>query len=354
MAGGAHLEPNLVDSNDSANTVLRLRHPSGLTLDVMPYGATLLSCKVPLTDGTLREVMLGHPHTEQYRQHNSYMGAAVGRYANRIANAHYSVDGLPTSLSPSSPSTHCLHGGPDGFHRRVWQVSAKTNIRLALSLCSPDGDQGFPGTLQVSLTIQLGEKSIDLDYCATTTKACPVSLTHHPYFNLDAVHGDVRQHSLQIHAAHYLPTDVEHIPLGHFETVAGTPFDFRRAKKIGSDWMTDPQQQLVGGFDHAFLLGSPFSSAAGPAATLSSTDGRLQLHIFTTLPALQLYSGQYLAGLPGRVGRDECIYHAYDGVAIEPEFLPDHPNHPEWQQPSCWLLPETTYRQRIAYAFDAT
>lgn len=318
---------------------------------MMRFGATWLSCRVPLRDGTLREVILGHPTPQSYCHHTAYMGAVVGRFANRIANASFTRDGQTWRLAHDSSSPHNLHGGPDGFHRRCWRLENETETQLRLVLLSSDGDQGYLGDLRVSLTVTLtGPRKILLQYEATLTHACPVSLTHHPYFNLDQTHGTARQHSLQIAAGSYLPVDAELIPIGHLQSVAGTTFDFRVEKTIARDWMQDHQQQLVGGYDHAFLLDKSAVGGAQPAATLSSTDARLRLRIFTTLPAIQFYGGQFLAGVAGRESRP---YESSAGVALEPQFLPDSPNHPEWPQPSCWIGPEDTYRHSICYDFEA-
>jgi aldose 1-epimerase len=177
---------------------------------------------------------------------------------------------------------------------------------------------------------------------------CPVGLTNHAYFNLDATHGDVRQHRLRIVAHDYVPVDSELIPLGGPVPVGGTSLDFREAKPITQHWLADEQQRAGGGYDHAFLLDAACAQAQSPAAVLSAADASLRLEISTSLPALQFYAGQLLAGTPSRNG---VPYAACAGIALEPEFLPDSPNHPEWPQPSCWLQPGQRYRHTIRWRF---
>jgi aldose 1-epimerase len=331
--------------------VISLKHPSGLVLDLMDVGATWLSCRVPMADGQTREVILGCPHATDYTAQTARMGAMTGRVANRIANARYTRDGITTLLSTDAPP-HQLHGGPVGFDQRRWTIVNQSSTHARLQLISADGDQGFPGELTVTLDVTLSQgRKITLEILATTTRETPVSISQHAYFNLDRHHHDVRQHRLQINAAHYLPVDSELIPLGALVAVdesAHRAFDFRVPKTIAADWMCNPQQQIARGYDHAYLLAAHDGSVCQPAATLVAADGQLSMLIATTMPALQLYTGQYLAGI---TGRDGSTYSACNGVALEPSYLPDSPNHPEWPQPSCWLSPMQLYRHRIEYDF---
>jgi aldose 1-epimerase len=178
-----------------------------------------------------------------------------------------------------------------------------------------------------------------MEAVARVTARSPVCLTNHAYFNLDGVVGDVRRHRLRLASGRYLPVDDELIPLGMLLDVHDTGFDFREPKTLQADWLRDPQQRHGGGYDHAFLLDAACRDLRAPAAVLASADGALAMEIRTTLPALQLYAGQFLAGLP------------FAGVALEPQFLPDSPNHPEWPQPTCWVGPGDVYRHTISYAF---
>jgi len=333
--------------------VISLKHPSGLALDLMDIGATWLSCRVPLPHGKTRDVILGCPSAADYGKQNAYMGAMTGRVANRIANARYTRNGVTTLLHTNTPP-HQLHGGSMGFDKRRWTILNQTSTAARLQLISADGDQGFPGELNVTVDMALSApRRISLTISATSRRETPVSISQHAYFNLDNYHHDVRQHQLQINAAHYLPVDHGLIPLGSLAAVDDLgstrhAFDYRAPKVIGTDWMRDPQQQIARGYDHAFLLAPNDGKMCQQAATLTAADGQLSMTIATTMPALQLYTGHYLAGI---IGRDGFPYSAYAGVALEPSFLPDSPNHPEWPQPSCWLAPKQLYRHRIVYDF---
>lgn len=334
-------------------TLSELRHPDGLALTLMDVGATWLSCRVPLADGTPREVLLGCPRPEDYAHQTAYLGATIGRYANRIGGARITRGGRSWSLA-SSPagSPHQLHGGPDGFDKRRWEVASRSATEASFALVSPPGDQGYPGRLEARATYRIaGPREVEIDLEARVDAPCPVGLTNHAYFNLDAQHADVRAHRLRIAAGRYVPVDAALIPLGALAEVAGTSFDFREAKTLAQDWLADDQQRAGAGYDHGFLLDPACAGMRAPAAVLEAADGSLRMSVYTTLPALQFYGGQYLAGI---AGRDGAPYPACAGVALEPEFLPDSPNHPEWPQPDCWLQPGQVFRHRIRYAFEAT
>ena len=338
-----------------APQVVSLVHPSGLSLDLMDLGATWLSCRVPLDDGSCREVILGCAMPADYRHQHAYLGAMIGRYANRIANASLSRNGRHFRLHTEAGAQHQLHGGPNGFDRRMWSVVGKSPTYVNLRLVSGDGDQGFPGRVDVELSVSLsGPIQITVDISATTTEACPVCITHHPYFNLDANHTDVRAHRLQVAADRFLPVDQMKIPLGELVAVDaqefGAAFDFRVAKPFSQHWLQDSQQKITDGYDHAFLLNEVTKDAQSRAALLYSEDGRLSMSLSTSLPALHVYAGQ---GLEGIISRDGSRYAACAGVALEPEFLPDSPSHPEWPQRSCWLQAGATYQHVIRYDFEA-
>lgn len=336
---------------DAPLRVLELTGPDGLTLRLMNHGAIWLSCQVPLGDGSRREVLLGAPTPQAQRHGRAYMGATVGRYANRIARATLQRDGHVIALTPNPGSPHQLHGGPDGFDKRNWAIVSEQPDAVTFSLHSPAGDQGFPGTLRVQVSYRLNEPGcIEMETVAEVDAPCPVALTNHAYFNLDAAHADARTQRLRVAAAQVMPVDAELIPFGPPVDVAGSSFDFRRAQVIGSRWLADEQQRIAGGYDHAYLLDAACADADEAAAVLQSSDGRLQLSVSTSLPALQVYTGQFLVG---EIGRDGLPYPACAGVALEPGYLPDSPNHSEWPQPSCWLMPGQISRHRVVYRFEA-
>lgn len=331
--------------------VITLRNTHGMTVSVMDWGATLLSCQVLMKDGSVRETLLGCPSPADYPHQQAYLGASVGRYANRIANSRISLGDEIIHLSASQPP-HQLHGGIEGFDKRRWSLMSHNEHEAIYHLTSPEGDQGFPGTLQVTAQFVLKEDNrISIKYHATVDKPCPVSLTNHAYFNLDSQHHDVRQHRLQIFANDYLPVDSQGIPTGEgkLKPVDGTSFDFRNAKTIARDFLQDADQQAVKGYDHSFLLQTK-GNLERAAAKVWSADNLLQMTVYTTAPALQFYSGNYLEGTKAR---DKTHYRAYDGLALESEYLPDSPNHPEWPQPDCWLLPGEEYVSITEYQFQS-
>lgn len=322
---------------------------SGIRLALMDWGATWLSCRVPVA-GATREVLLGCSRIEDYFVQKAFLGATVGRYANRIGGAEFSDGSRLFHLMPNEGRNQ-LHGGPEGFWNRRWQIAECSGEHVVMSLVSPDGDQGFPGALRVSVCVRVqGASAVSIDYEASVDAPCPVNFTNHAYFNLDGVVSDIRRHRLQINAGHYLPVGPELIPTGDLALVEGTGFDFRREKPIGQDFLCDDQQQITRGYDHAYLLDPECPMLTRAAATLVAGDGALAMDVFTTKPALQFYSGNYLDGVPARDGGSHA---ACQGVALETQFLPDSPHHPEWPQPSCWLQPGETYRHKTVLSFRA-
>ncbi|MFC0229507.1 galactose-1-epimerase [Serratia aquatilis] len=325
-----------------------LRNTGGMAITLMDWGATWLSAILPLSSGENRELLLGCRTPADYLNQGAYLGATVGRYANRIAHASLTVDGKRHPLV-ANQGEHQLHGGPGGFHARRWQIMAQDEQRVVYQLHSADGDQGFPGNLDVTVTYLLThDNRLEISYQAQTDRACPVNLTNHAYFNLDGTGNDARQQRLQLFADHYLPVDSEGIPCADLTAVAGSGMDFCQPKSIEQDLLRDSDQQRVYGYDHAYLLHSACNELAAPAAHLWSADGQVELTVFTTAPALQFYSGNYLKGTPSRNGG---TYENYQGVALESEFLPDSPNHPEWPQPDCWLQPGQRYQSATHYQF---
>ncbi|ATF93611.1 Aldose 1-epimerase [Cedecea neteri] len=324
-----------------------LRNGAGMVVTLMDWGATLLSCRVQVKGGSVRETLLGCASPEHYLQQSAFMGATVGRYANRIAGGKLTVGGETLQLDVNQGENQ-LHGGPEGFDKRRWRIAVQNEQEVIYELDSCDGDQGFPGKLHATARYALTEDNrISIELRATVDKPCPVNLTNHAYFNLDNAQNDVRQHKLQLLADSYLPVDVDGLPAGGLKKVDGTSFDFREPKPIGQDFLSDADQQATKGYDHAFLLQAK-GDISNPAASVWSTDGELEMKVFTTASALQCYSGNYLAGTPARDGQS---YSDWNGVALESGFLPDSPNHPEWPQPDCWLEPGETYLSITEYQF---
>ncbi|WP_275553964.1 galactose-1-epimerase [Mixta sp. Marseille-Q2659] len=323
-----------------------LRNGNGMVATFMDWGATWLSARVPMKDGSVREALLGCATPSDYLNQTAYLGATVGRYANRIANARLNEAGI-TLLA--NQGAHQLHGGPEGFDKRRWQIVNQSENSVRYRIDSPDGDQGYPGNLVAQVEYRLDDNNcLTISWEAQVDRPCPVNLTNHAYFNLDAHHGDARQHTLQLSADSYLPVSSEGIPRAPLQPVENGGFDFRQPKSIGRDFLQDEDQRLVQGYDHAFLLNP--REAQQPAAQLWSADSKLKLTVHTSASALQFYSGNYLEGTPAR---DQGSYNAFQGIALESEFLPDSPNHPEWPQPDCWLQPGETYYSVTRYTLTA-
>jgi aldose 1-epimerase len=317
----------------------------------MDWGATWLSCRVPLplsdSPGAQREVLLGHAQPLDHLSEPGYLGSVVGRFANRIANAHFSHGGKNHRLL-ANEGAHQLHGGPGGFNTRRWQAQQLSAQALVLRLHSPAGDQGFPGALDCEVRYHLPARhTVQLDFCSRTSATTPVSLTSHAYFNLDGAGTSVMAQQLQLHGSRYLPIDTHHIPQGEWADVADSRFDFRQARRLDSfDGV---------GYDQCWVLDPSFAADVGgradtssPAAELRSADGQLALRVHTDYPGLQLYTGQHLSGSRDRLGQR---YEPQSGLALEAQYLPDSPNHPEWPGPSCFVEPGQVQRHFIRFEF---
>lgn len=329
--------------------LITLRNAHGVVVTLMDWGATLLSARIPMIDGSVREALLGCASPEQYTEQAAFLGASVGRYANRIANSRFTLDGQTIEVTPSQ-GEHQLHGGPQGFDKRRWVIASQNPTEAVFTLTSPDGDQGFPGELQATATYRLTDDNrISIEYRAKVDKACPVNMTNHVYFNLDGEQSDVRNHTLQLLADTYLPVDESGIPYDGLKEVTHTSFDFRQPKTVAQDFLSDDDQKKVNGYDHAFLLQAQ-GDASKVAAYVWSEDKKLQMAVYTSAPAIQFYSGNFL---DGTLSRSPQPYAAWQGLALESEFLPDSPNHPEWPQPDCVLLPGEEYVSLTEYQFTA-
>tara|TARA_R110001583_G_scaffold6499_9_gene32939 strand:- start:38692 stop:39768 length:1077 start_codon:yes stop_codon:yes gene_type:complete len=327
--------------------LVKLHNKNGLSVIFMDIGATWLSCIVPIADQQ-REVLLGVSTMADFKKQTTYLGATVGRYANRIAGGRFNINDQTYQLT-TNQAGNTLHGGVDGFDKRRWEITEQTQYYVRFFLVSEDGDQGFPGQLQVSVCYQLtDDNQVMISYHAITDKPTPINLTNHAYFNLAGAESgtDCRNHTLQIDADHYLPTNEVGIPLDGPTSVEKNSFDFRQPKVITSDFLTETQQQLAKGYDHAFVLNKPCQQGAC-AALLSSADKYLALEVLTDKPGMQLYTGNWLAGTPNRSGGE---YQDYAGIALEAEFLPDAINHPEWQ-PSAILQAGQEYHYQTTYRF---
>ena len=335
--------------------VVTLKNSRGMEVRAMTYGAIIMSIKVPDRAGKIADVVLGFDSPEQYWHEPTppYFGAVVGRYGNRIAKGRFTLDGKTYTLAINNPP-NSLHGGNKGFDKHVWDVTTREGADGAsaiFSRTSPDGEEGFPGTLQARVTYTLTEKNeLIVAYHATTDKATPVNLTQHSYFNLAGEgSGTILDHVLTIDADRYTPIDPTSIPTGELAPVQGTPFDFRTPTAIGAR-IGDPNQQLKNGsgYDHNWVLNRKGSGLQHAVTVTDPKSGRT-LDISTTEPGVQFYTGNFLDGtIKGKGGH---VYAYRSALCLETQHFPDSPNHPSF--PSTILRPGNAYDTRTVFTFSA-
>ncbi len=325
---------------------------AGIEVGILTYGGIVDRIEVPDAAGERANVVLGYRDLAGYARGNKpYLGALVGRYANRVARGRFELDGKAYSLAINdAPNT--LHGGARGFDKVVWSVESATPTELRLHYISPDGEDGYPGMLDVRVTYALdGPDGLRITYGATTDAPTVVNLTNHSYFNLageDAA--DILGHVLQIDAARYTPVDATFIPTGELAPVDGTPLDFRRPLPIGERIRQSHPQILIGrGYDHNWVLDAPAGGARGRAATVFDPIGGRQLEVSTTEPGLQFYSGNFLDGT--EVGAGGKIYRQSAGFALETQHFPDAPNQPSF--PTTVLRPGEVFHSETMFRFSA-
>ncbi|MFG1669883.1 aldose epimerase family protein [Streptomyces sp. Y7] len=325
----------------------------GTRMKVLSYGGVVQSLEIPDRRGHYANVSLGFDNLEDYVAKSPYFGALIGRYGNRIGKGRFTLDGKAYQVNVND-GENSLHGGAKGFDKRVWDVEpfAKgSDVGLHLYYTSVDGEMGYPGTLKVKVTYTLTKYGDwRIDYAATTDKATVVNLTSHVYWNLAGEgSGTIENHELKIDASRYTPVDSGLIPTGELAPVAGTPFDFRRSKRIGEDLREAHQQLLYGkGIDHNWALDKGISPRPEWIATLKDPSSGRTLRMATTEPGLQFYSGNFLDGtLVGTGGR---TYRQGDALCLETQHFPDSPNKPAF--PSTVLRPGQTYRSTTLHSFS--
>jgi aldose 1-epimerase len=318
-----------------------------LRVRITDFGGRMVSIEAPDRDGHRDHILLGFDDVAAYSAYGGSFGCLLGRYANRIAGAAFTLDGQTYPLSKNNGDA-TLHGGATGFNRVSWTVVSAEDRTLVLTLVSPDGDQGFPGQVTVQATYRLDADSLSLAFEAQTTRPTVINLSAHPYFNLAGTgSGDVLGHEVTIAADAFLPTDEAQIPTGEIRPVAGTPFDFRQPALLGAR-IRQPDPQLFHGlgYDHCFVLGA---DASAPAIKVRDPASGRVLEIHTDQPGIQVYTGNKLSGT--FAGHGGVVYRQSAGLALEPQEFPDAPHHPNF--PSTSLRPGEVYRRSIRYRFTA-
>jgi aldose 1-epimerase len=329
-----------------------LRNASGMEVSVTNYGGIITALQVPDRNGKLDDITLGYDSIEGYLKSSPYFGATIGRYGNRIGKAQFKLDGKTYKL-PANDGPNTLHGGLKGFDKVVWQAEPfeRPGERgIVFSYVSPDGEEGFPGTLTTRVTYTLTDKNeLAFDYHATADKTTVVNLTQHAYFNLagDGA-GDVLGHELTIPADRFTPVDATLIPTGELASVEGTPFDFRTQTVIGARINSDDEQVKRGkGYDHNFVLNRSGDGLVLAARVEEPKSGRV-MEVHTTEPGVQFYSGNFLDG--SITGKGGHVYNLRNGFCLETQHFPDSPNQPKF--PSTTLQPGQEYKSRTVYTFS--
>jgi aldose 1-epimerase len=352
-AKGIDKEPFGQLADGTAIDRYRLTNANGMEVEFITYGGTVTAIRTPDRNGKLANVVLGFAKLEDYEAKNPYFGSIVGRYANRIANARFDLEGVTYQLVANN-GPNALHGGEVGFDKRVWtakETASPDGLAVVLSYRSLDGEEGYPGNLDVQVTYTLTDADeFRIDYQATTDKPTVVNLTSHSYFNLAGEgSGSIEGHELMLNASAYTPVDATLIPTGTLDKVAGTPFDFTQPTLLGAR-LRDGHEQLVRGqgYDHNFVLDKPAPGAMSLAARVHEpTSGRM-MEIYTTEPGIQLYTGNFLDGtLLGPAGK---TYRQGDGFCLETQHFPDSPNKPSF--PSTLLKPGETFRSTTMHRFS--
>lgn len=336
MTDGAEVERFIVEND------------AGMVIEATSYGATLTSCRLPDHAGQVAEVTLGFETLKAYVGDHPFFGATIGRFANRISNARFALDGKEYTLTKNH-GAHQLHGGSRGFNRVLWEAEAFGNPEeagIVFSRRSPNGEEGYPGNLDVRVTFTLTEAGeLSFDYEAVTDQPTIVNLTNHSYWNLAGEKsGSVFDHEVQLDCDFFLPTDDESIPTGEVAPVEGTPMDFRTSKKVGRDWeQVRAGADGVFGYDHCFVVRGEGLRHLG--TVVDPATGRA-MDIETTQPGVQFYTGNLLEN---RIGRGQRRLSAHDALCLETQGFPDAPNKPQF--PSAVLRPGQTYRHKTVHRF---
>lgn len=353
---GLNPEKFKAEFKGDSTTLYTLVNANGAEACITNFGGRLVSMMVPDKNGNFQDVVLGFDSIQAYFPENnlSDFGASIGRYANRINQGKFVIDGDTIQL-PQNNFGHCLHGGGEmgdlGWQYRVYGAEQVNDSTLKLTMVSPDGDNQFPGTLTATVTYTLlGDNSLDIKYTATTDKPTIVNLTNHSYFNLsgDPTH-PVTDNELRVIASGYTPVDSTYMTTGEIASVEGTPFDFRSARTVGENIKDFSNEQIKNGngYDHNFVLDNE-GNVNNPAVELYSPESGILLTVYTNEPGIQVYSGNFLNG--SVTGKKGITYNQHAGICLETQHYPDSPNKPQW--PSVRLNPGETYNSECIYKFS--
>ena len=325
--------------------IFTLKNKNGLSAEITNYGGIVKSLIVPDRNGVLSDVVLGFDSFEEYLDDHPYFGALVGRYANRIAEGRFELDGKEYSLATNDGNNH-LHGGVVGFDKQLWEYEILPDDdgpSLRLTLLSPDGDEGYPGNLSVEAIFTLNNNDeLKISLKATTDKATPVNIAHHGYFNLTGGVESVLGHELRINADRFTGVNDQLIPTGDLPLVEGTAMDFRELKAVGRDI-----NQVPGGYDHNYVLDGEEGDMRTAAILYEQSSGRL-MEVITTKPGVQLYTGNFLDGT--LTGKEGIQYEKYWGLCLETQYFPDSPNQDGF--PNTILRPGDEYNHTTIYKFE--
>jgi aldose 1-epimerase len=319
-----------------------INNSKGISISIINYGGIITSIKMPDKNGTIGEINLGFDSLDQYENGNSYFGALIGRFGNRIAEGKFKLDGKRYSLALNDNNTNHLHGGVIGYDKIIWNVKeirSKDCVGIKLIYKSKDGEEGYPGNLNIEVDYTITENNeFTIDYFAKSDRSTPINLTNHAYWNL-AGKGDVKNHELELNANFYLPSNDHLIPTGEILSVKNTPMDFTKSKTIGKEI-----EKIAGvGYDHCYIINNASEGPNFTARVFEPNTGRC-LEIYTTKPAVQFYSGNFLNNLKGRKGE---TYNKNSGFCLETEYYPDAVNHSHF--PTCILKPDEEYKYKTVH-----
>lgn len=346
---GLNPENFIADKDGKQTNLYTLTNQNGMEVTITNFGGRIVSVMVPDRQGTERDVVLAFDNIQDYMTQSSDFGATIGRYANRIGNAQFPLDGETIQLIANN-GPHCLHGGPQGWQYKVFDAEQKNSSTLTLSLTSPDGDMNFPGTVSVEVTFKLtNDNAIDINYYATTDKKTVINMTNHSYFNLSGdPNNTTMDHVLYVNANQMTPIDETVGVTGEVVKVDGTPFDFRTPHAISEEIGKENEQiKFANGIDHNFVLNTA-GNVNALAASLYCPETGIKLEVFTNEPGIQVYTGNFLNGR--QTGKKGIAYKRRAATCLETQKFPNTPNHPEW--PSAFLEPGQTYHSECIYKFS--